>query len=78
MRFRVLGPLEIGPEGAAKRVAGRKERAVLAALIAGLGTARSAEELLAAVWGEDAPPSAAKSLQVRLSHLRSELRPVGV
>ena len=73
MHFRVLGPLEvvIGDEPA--RVTGRKERAVLAALLVQLGQARSAEELVAAVWGDDAPPTAEKSLQVRLSHLRSGL-----
>jgi predicted ATPase/DNA-binding SARP family transcriptional activator len=73
LEFRVLGPLEIGgPEGPVD-VRGRKERAVLAALLVDPGRARPAEELVATVWGEDAPPSAEKSLQVRLSHLRAAL-----
>jgi predicted ATPase/DNA-binding SARP family transcriptional activator len=73
MQFRVMGPLQVGPTDAAATVPGRKERAVLAALLVDLGRARSAQELVAAVWGADAPPSAEKSLQVRLSHLRSSL-----
>jgi predicted ATPase/DNA-binding SARP family transcriptional activator len=73
MQFRVIGPLQVGPADAAATVPGRKERAVLAALLVDLGRARSAEELVTAVWGEDAPRSAEKSLQVRLSHLRSSL-----
>ena len=73
LEFRVLGPLEIGSDEAPVRVSGRKERAVLAALLLDPGRARPAEELVAAVWGEDAPPTAEKSLQVRLSHLRAAL-----
>ena len=73
LEFRVLGPLEIGSEGEPVRLSGRKERAVLAALLVDPGRARPAEELVAAVWGEDAPPTAEKSLQVRLSHLRAAL-----
>src|SRR5688500_14756380 len=73
MQFRVIGPLQVGAADAATTVPGRKERAVLAALLVDLARARPPEALVAAVWGEDAPPSAAKSLQVRLSHLRSAL-----
>src|SRR5688500_19748123 len=73
LEFRVLGPLEIGSGEAPVRVSGRKERAVLAALLLDPGRARPAEELVAAVWGQDAPPTAEKSLQVRLSHLRAAL-----
>ena len=73
LQFRVLGPLEIGSADGPVRLSGRKERAVLAALLLQPGRARPAEELVAAVWGEDAPPTAEKSLQVRLSHLRAAL-----
>src|SRR3954471_1868045 len=73
MEFRVLGPLEAaGPDGAVQ-VHGRKERAVLAYLLVNAGRAVPAEELVTAVWGDDAPPSAGKSLQVRLSGLRNDL-----
>src|SRR6059058_294656 len=73
MNFRVLGPLEAEGAGGAVHVSGRKERAVLAYLLVHAGRAVPAEELVTAVWGDDAPPSAGKSLQVRLSGLRSDL-----
>src|SRR3954468_12707794 len=73
MEFSVLGGLEAaGPQGPLT-VHGRKEVAVLAFLLVHLGRAASAEEIVTAVWGEDAPPSAQKSLHVRLSRLRSDL-----
>src|SRR3954453_6402062 len=73
MNFRVLGPLEAEGAGGAVHVSGRKERAVLAYLLVHTGRAVSADELVTAVWGDDAPPSATKSLQVRLSGLRNDL-----
>src|SRR3954470_16874134 len=73
MEFRVLGSLEAaGPDGPVQ-VHGRKERAVLAYLLVHAGRAVPAEELVTAVWGDDAPSSATKSLQVRLSVLRNDL-----
>src|SRR5438309_7279722 len=73
MDFRVLGPLEAGGADGPRQVHGRKERAVLAYLLVHAGRTVPAEELVTAVWGEDAAPSAQKSLQVRLSVLRSDL-----
>src|SRR4051794_7211148 len=73
MNFRVLGPLEAEGADGLVHVSGRKERAVLAYLLVHAGRAVSADELVTAVWGDDAPPSATKSLQVRLSVLRGNL-----
>src|SRR4051794_21174845 len=73
MEFRVLGPLEAAGSDGPVQVRGRKERAVLAYLLVHAGRAVPAEELVTAVWGDDAPPSAGKSLQVRLSGLRNDL-----
>src|SRR4051812_12282386 len=73
MEFRVLGPLEAAGADGPVQVRGRKERAVLAYLLVHAGRAVPAEELVTAVWGDDAPPSAGKSLQVRLSGLRNDL-----
>src|SRR3954469_14019446 len=73
MEFRVLGAVEVtGPDGP-QVLRGRKELSVLAYLLAYADRAVPAEELVTAVWGEDAPPSAGKSLQVRVSHLRHDL-----
>src|SRR3954465_12766182 len=73
MEFRVLGPLEAAGADGPVQVRGRKERAVLAYLLVHAGRAVPAEELVMAVWGDDAPRSAGKSLQVRLSGLRTDL-----
>jgi predicted ATPase/DNA-binding SARP family transcriptional activator len=73
MEFRVLGALEVSSGDGPRTVSGRKEVAVLAYLLVHLGRAVPADELVTAVWGEDAPPSAQKSLHVRLSRLRSAL-----
>src|SRR4051812_26609721 len=77
MEFLVLGPIEVAGTDGPRPVHGRKELAVLACLLAHAGRSVPADELVLAVWGEDAPPSAHKSLQVRLSRLRSDLGPGG-
>src|SRR4051795_6201152 len=73
MEFRVLGTVEVAGADGPRPVHGRKELAVLAYLLAHAGRAVPADELVWAVWGEDAPPTAHKSLQVRVSRLRSDL-----
>src|SRR4051794_33563334 len=77
MEFLVLGPIEVAGTDGPRPVHGRKELAVLAYLLAHAGRSVPADELVWAVWGEDAPPSAHKSLQVRLSRLRADLNPGG-
>ncbi|TMM06097.1 MAG: AfsR/SARP family transcriptional regulator [Actinobacteria bacterium] len=73
MEFRVLGTVEVAGADGPRPLHGRKELAVLAYLLANAGRSVPADELVWAVWGEDAPPSAHKSLQVRLSRLRADL-----
>src|SRR3982751_2828855 len=77
MEFRVPGSIEVAGADGPRQVHGRKELAVLAYLLAHAGRSVPADELVVAVWGEDAPPSAHKSLQVRLSRLRAALAPGG-
>jgi predicted ATPase/DNA-binding SARP family transcriptional activator len=75
VEFRVLGSLEVmGPDGPLE-LPGAKERAVLAYLLANLGRTVSPDEIVDAVWGEQAPAAAARSLHVRISHLRRALEP---
>src|SRR4051794_32911300 len=74
MEFRVLGTVEVGGADGPRDVRGRKELCVLAYLLVHAGRAVAADEIVTAVWGEDAPPSAGKSLQVRISHLRHDLQ----
>src|SRR3954451_19637206 len=73
MEFRVLSTVEVTGADGPREVRGRKELCVLAYLLVHAGRAVGAEELVTAVWGEDAPPSAGKSLQVRISHRRHDL-----
>jgi DNA-binding SARP family transcriptional activator len=56
-------------------VPGAKERALLAVLIARAGQPVSADELIEALWPDDPPPSATKSLQAHVVRLRSALEP---
>ncbi|HEY3020194.1 MAG TPA: BTAD domain-containing putative transcriptional regulator, partial [Solirubrobacteraceae bacterium] len=77
MEFRVLGTVQVAGADGPRPLHGRKELAVLAYLLAHAGRSVPADELVWAVWGEDAPPTAQKSLQVRLSRLRSDLGDAG-
>lgn len=72
VRYRAFGALEVaGPE--AHALARRRERNVLAVLLAAHGSPVPAERIVAEVWGEDA--QALGALQVAVSRLRSALEP---
>lgn len=74
MRFRVLGPVSV--EGVP--LSALMLRRLLAALLARANAALSADELVAALWG-DAPPAAArKTLQVYVRRLRLALGDVRI
>ncbi len=75
----LLGPLTVvDDDGVEVRVPGAaKERAVLAVLGLRAGTTVGVWELIDALWGEDPPVSAAKTLQTYVSALRRRL-PAGV
>ncbi|MEA2133333.1 MAG: hypothetical protein QOC68_1242 [Solirubrobacteraceae bacterium] len=62
-------PIELGP---------RKQRAVLAMLALQAGHTVSADRLVEGLWGEDPPSSAAKMVQLYVSHLRRLLAGNGV
>lgn len=73
--FAVLGPLVVlGPDGPID-IAGAKERALLAHLLAASGRMVSTEELTDNLWGEDPPRTATKSLQNYVLRLRNTLEP---
>ena len=71
MHFAVLGPLLLSGVEARYQLAGRKERAVLAILLARRGTVVPAEELVDALWGQSPPASAGRSLEAHVSRVRS-------
>jgi WD40 repeat protein/DNA-binding SARP family transcriptional activator len=73
MDFRILGPLEVRDDIGAVALGGVKPRAVLAVLLLHADESVSAERLAHALWGEDAPAGAAKTVQVYISRLRKAL-----
>ena len=70
MRIGVLGPLRVEVAGRLVPVPGRLPRRLLAALAARVGESCSLDALIGEVWGEDAPPSAVKTLQAYVARLR--------
>ena len=73
MNFQILGPLEVRSERGAVGLEGLKPRAVLAVLLLHANEPVSAERLAVALWGEDAPAGAVKTVQVHVSRLRKAL-----
>jgi WD40 repeat protein/DNA-binding SARP family transcriptional activator/energy-coupling factor transporter ATP-binding protein EcfA2 len=73
MEFRILGPLEVDGARGIVPLGGTKPRAVLAVLLLHANEPVSAERLALALWGEDAPPGAIKTVRVHVSRLRRAL-----
>jgi DNA-binding SARP family transcriptional activator len=75
MDFRILGPLEVSNGGGTVLLplGGAKQRAVLALLILHRRELVSIDRLVDELWGERAPPTAAKTLQGYVSRLRKVL-----
>ena len=72
MRYAVLGPLEVRNGDLLVRLPGRKERTLLAALLAAPGGWASTTTLIASLW-DDPPATAARSLQAHVTRLRRAL-----
>src|SRR5215472_4869185 len=76
VRFLVLGPLEVVADGGdLLPIAGSKERAVLAFLLARGGRVVSIDDLTEELWGEHPPRTADKTVGSYVSRLRRALRP---
>ena len=73
MKYRLLGPVEVAAEDGPVALGGPKPRAVLAVLLLNANRPVSTERLALALWGEDAPAGAAKTVQVHVSRLRKAL-----
>ena len=73
MDFQILGPLEVRSARGTVRLEGLKPRAVLAVLLLHANEPVSAERLAVALWGEDAPAGAVRTVQVHVSRLRKAL-----
>jgi predicted ATPase/DNA-binding SARP family transcriptional activator len=73
---RVLGPVEVvGPDGPIELRPGLS-RVLLLALVVRAGRAVPADVLVEQLWGDHPPENPANSLQVNVSYLRRQLRPV--
>ena len=73
LEFGILGPLEVRADGRPVALGGARPRAVFAVLALHANQPVSAERLAVALWGEDAPPSAVKTVQVYVARLRKAL-----
>ena len=78
LQFRILGPLEADADGRVLELGGRKQRAVLGALLLRAGEVVPDERLIDDVWGDNPPASAAHGLEAYVSRLRGVLAPHGV
>src|SRR5690349_2206586 len=70
MEFRILGPLEVVNDAGLVAPGGPLPRALLAMLLLHANQPVPVSRLTAALWGEDAPASAGRTLQVYVSRLR--------
>jgi predicted ATPase/DNA-binding SARP family transcriptional activator len=73
MRFLILGPLEVRGGERPVAVRGIKLRGLLAVLLLHANEAVSAERLALALWGDEAPSAASKTVQVHVWRLRKAL-----
>ncbi len=70
MEYRVLGPIEVVQDGPPLSVQGKKPRALLALLLMRRNEPVPTELLIEDLWGDQAPATAANTLQVYVSQLR--------
>ncbi|HEX6150306.1 BTAD domain-containing putative transcriptional regulator [Nocardioides sp.] len=71
----MLGELAATRDGAAVDLGGRRQRAVLAALVIMRDQAVPADRLADCVWGDAAPANSTGAIQAYVSHLRRRLQP---
>jgi len=70
IEFRILGELEVWEEGRPLALRGAVQRSVLAVLLLRANVSVRVEEIVDELWGEAAPPTAAKMVQNAVSKLR--------
>jgi DNA-binding SARP family transcriptional activator/streptogramin lyase len=75
MQVRILGPLEVWDDGRAVDIGTGRRRAVFVLLTLRANEVVSSDRLIDELWGDAAPPTAAKALQNHVSHLRKALGP---
>lgn len=75
LRFQLLGPVRAWGYGRELELGGRKQRAVLAALLLHIDRPLSCDDLVEFVWGEAAAPAAAGIVHTYVRRLRAVLDP---
>lgn len=75
IEFRLLGQVEAWHDSRRLELGGRKQRAVLAALLVRAGRVVSLEQLIDDLWPDNPPVRAAATVQVFVSNLRRSLEP---
>jgi DNA-binding SARP family transcriptional activator len=73
MQIRLLGPIEASLHGRPVALGPPQQRGVLAMLALHVNRTVSTDRLIEGLWGERAPPSASKLVQLYVSHLRKLL-----
>jgi DNA-binding SARP family transcriptional activator len=73
MEIRILGPLEVRDGKRLLELGGGKQRALIADLAINRGQPLTTDRLIEDLWGDRAPPTAAKTLQALISRLRKTL-----
>ncbi|HEV2634607.1 MAG TPA: BTAD domain-containing putative transcriptional regulator [Actinocrinis sp.] len=77
VRIRLLGPVDVTVDGAARPLSGLRRKAVLAVIALHPGEPVSTDRLIDLVWGQSPPATAANTLQSHVSHLRRVLEGPG-
>jgi DNA-binding SARP family transcriptional activator len=75
VEFRVLGPLEVRRNGESLALGCQKQRSLLAILLLDTNEVVSTDRLIDELWGDKAPETAPKAVQVHVSGLRKVLEP---
>jgi WD40 repeat protein/DNA-binding SARP family transcriptional activator len=73
VEYRILGPLEAVRDEEVVALGAAQQRALLAVLVLQEGKPVSIEQLIDELWGDQAPATAAKTVQVYVSQLRKAL-----
>ena len=73
MDFRILGPLEALDEAGPVELTGGKQKALLALLLLHADQVVPVDQLVDDLWGEKAPDTARKMIQIYVSRLRKRL-----
>ncbi|WP_112261671.1 BTAD domain-containing putative transcriptional regulator [Lentzea terrae] len=75
---RLLGPLEVTGPGGVLRLAGTRQRSLLALLALRAPSVLPAAHLIDALWGTEPPPTALRTLHSHIARVRGALSAIGL